>query len=262
MLALLFLGCTAGRGTCRSNSDCTVGTHCSSGRCLHDLDAGADGGTRVSDAGNDAAAISSDAGRDAATLPSDAGRDAATIVDAGHDASRDAGHVTSSIPLLFSEYVEGTGNNKALEIANLGTTTFDLSQCHIDDYANGGTTPMMVALTGTLAAGAVFTMCNSGASGFTPSTCTVSNGGAAVSFNGNDAIALVCMGMTVDVIGQIGNDPGTGWGTTVSTANQTLRRNCSVTSGDTNGANAFDPAAEWTNAGADVFSGLGTRGCP
>ena len=270
--ALFSLACANARSsnTCHVDGDCASGMHCVSGRCFAlPADAGRDGASVPSDAGHDAATAPADAFvamHDAGPSPVDAGRDAAIVADAGRDGGRDAGvdaaHVPSTIPLLFSEYVEGTANNKAIEIVNLGTARFDLTQCHIDSYANGSSTATTTDLVGSLSAGAVFTMCNSGATGFSPSTCTVSNASAAVSFNGNDALALVCSGMTVDVIGQIGVNPGTAWGTTVSTANQTLRRNCSVTSGDTNGDDAFDPASEWTSAGADVFDGLGTRGCP
>lgn len=231
------------------------------------------------DAGTDAASVASDAGADAAVLPvdagSDAGHDAAIAADAGrdggsdagrdagHDAGRDAAVVRSTAPLLFSEYVEGSGNNKAVEIANVGTSSFTLTGCTIRLYANGATT--MTAsydLTGSLASGAVFTLCNSGAAGFTPSSCTAAIAGGVMGFNGNDALAIDCPDGVVDVIGQVGSDPGSAWGTTVTTTNETLRRQCSVTAGDANGGDAFDPATEWTSAGADVFDGLGTRGCP
>ena len=50
----------------------------------------------------------------------------------------------------------------------------------------------------------------------------------------------------LDSIGQVGVDPGTEWGTGLtSTADNTLRRKATVTAGDPNGADAFDPAAEW-----------------
>ena len=50
----------------------------------------------------------------------------------------------------------------------------------------------------------------------------------------------------VDSIGQVGFDPGTEWGSGLtSTADNTLRRAAGVCVGDTDPSNAFDPAAEW-----------------
>ena len=48
------------------------------------------------------------------------------------------------------------------------------------------------------------------------------------------------------MIGQVGFDPGTAWGSGMtSTLDHTLRRKASVSAGDPDGSNAFDPAAEW-----------------
>ena len=60
------------------------------------------------------------------------------------------------------------------------------------------------------------------------------------------------------MIGQIGVDPGTEWGTGLtSTADNTLRRKASVEAGDANGSDAFDPAVEWDGFATDTFDGLG-----
>src|SRR6185503_17840818 len=79
-------------------------------------------------------------------------------------------------------------------------------------------------------------------------------------FNGDDAVGLR-KGMTVlAVIGQIGADPGTEWGSGLtSTADNTLRRKASVEAGDANGADAFEPAIEWDGFATDTFDGLGTH---
>ncbi len=272
----LALGCSNGRASCHFSSDCASNMHCLNSRCTPNApDGSADDASTATDGGHDAAfamtdaAPGSDAGNDAGLdAGHDAGHDAGSDAAArdaavAHDAAHDAARTTSSAPLLFSEYIEGTSNNKALEIVNRGTATFDLTGCTIVLYANGGTTATATYnLTGSLAANAVFTLCHSGATGFSPATCTASVAGGAVGFNGNDALELNCAG-TVDVIGQIGNDPGaSGWGTTVSTANQTLRRLCTVTVGDSNGSDPFDPATEWTGLAMDTFSGLGSYGCP
>ena len=62
------------------------------------------------------------------------------------------------------------------------------------------------------------------------------------------------------MIGQIGFDPGTEWGTGLtSTADNTLRRKASVEAGDANGSDAFDPSVEWDGFAVDTFDGLGTH---
>ena len=39
----------------------------------------------------------------------------------------------------------------------------------------------------------------------------------------------------------------------------TLRRKCTVTTGDKNGSNAFDPPLEWTGQPIDTLTGLGSH---
>ena len=82
-------------------------------------------------------------------------------------------------------------------------------------------------------------------------------------FNGDDAIVLRsggAGGTIVDSFGQIGVDPGTEWGTGLtSTADNTLRRLGSVTAGDTDPTDAFDPATQWAGFATDTFDGLGAH---
>ena len=86
---------------------------------------------------------------------------------------------------------------------------------------------------------------------------------AALNINGDDAVELVCAGQRFDVFGRIGEDPGFGWiGGGLSTQDQTLRRKCSVTMGDVDGSNPFDPSVEWDGFPTDTFGDLGAYGCP
>ena len=60
------------------------------------------------------------------------------------------------------------------------------------------------------------------------------------------------------MIGQIGFDPGTEWGSGLtSTADNTLRRKTTVEAGDADGSDAFDPASEWDGFATDTFAGVG-----
>jgi len=177
----------------------------------------------------------------------------------GTGGSGGSGGTTGGTPkLFFSEYVEGSSNNKALEIYNAGSSSVDLSTCGLNRYSNGGTTGYAVKIAsqgGFLAAGDVWVICHSSIS--TPSLCDELT--STINHNGNDTWEIVCNGVTQDVFGQVGYDPGTSWDAGgISTVDQTLRRKCSVTSGDTNGTNSFDPSVEWTSAGLDALSDLGS----
>ena len=164
--------------------------------------------------------------------------------------------------LLFSEYVEGSSNNKALEIINLSGNTVDLTADNyvVIFYFNGSTsggTP--ISLSGTITDGDVFVLVYSSADASLLAYADQTPGGSW--FNGDDAIELRkggASGDILDVIGQVGFDPGSAWGTEpITTVNHTLRRKGTVTIGDRNGANAFDPSVEWDGFATDTFSGLG-----
>ena len=170
-----------------------------------------------------------------------------------------AGGATNSPPaLIFSEYIEGSSSNKALEITALRDSVLD--GCKVGAYFNGsGEASVVASLSGVLEAGQVLTLCTSTLS---DQLGTVCNQVGRLTFNGNDAVALACDGKILDVIGQIGVDPGSAWGTgSITTVDHTLRRKCTVTSGDPSGLNAFDPSLEWQSFPLDTFSGLGSRGC-
>ena len=170
-----------------------------------------------------------------------------------------AGSSPKEPPVLwFSEYVEGSSSNKALEISTKTRSLLD--DCKVATYFNGKTEATVVAtLSGVLEAGQVLTLCTSTLKEKLPDSCTqVGN----LTFNGDDAVALSCSGIILDVIGQIGLDPGEAWGSeTNSTTDHTLRRRCSVPSGDPLGDDAFDPSIEWQALPVDSFDGLGARGC-
>ena len=161
--------------------------------------------------------------------------------------------------LLISEYIEGSSYNKALEIYNGTGAPVDLADYALEVYFNGSSTSgTSIALSGSLADGEVFVFAHSNADAAVLAQADQTYGGGL--FNGDDAVALVRQGQPVDVIGQIGVDPGSQWGDSATgTQNQTLRRNADVASGRTDGSSAFDPALEWTSAGQDSFDDLGSH---
>jgi Ca2+-binding RTX toxin-like protein len=166
----------------------------------------------------------------------------------------------ASSELFFSEYVEGSSNNKALEIYNGTGAPVTLTGVYdVQVFANGSpTATATVPLTGTIADGDVFVLARESAVAavLAQADQVTTN----FLFNGNDAVALRRSGAIVDVLGQIGSDPGTEWGSRdASTVDNTLRRKATVQAGDTNGGDAFDPALEWDGLPLDTFSGLGTH---
>jgi hypothetical protein len=161
---------------------------------------------------------------------------------------------------FFSEYLEGSSNNKAVEIYNAGGLALDQATCQVLVYANGSATATttMTLTAGSLLPGHVWVLCHS--SIVAGAYCDQKS--ASLSFNGNDAVALRCGSTVYDVVGQIGMDPGTAWtGTNATTLNQTLTIKCSVTAGDTDGSDTYDPSAHFVQAGLDVFTGLGSYNC-
>lgn len=163
--------------------------------------------------------------------------------------------------LFISEYVEGSSNNKALEIYNGTGAAVDLGGggYAVRVYANGASTAgTTVPLTGTVASGDVFVLASSTAAA--PILAVADQTSGAGLWNGDDAVALVKGGATVDVLGQVGFDPGTEWGSgLISTADNTLRRKGSVQAGDPTGTDAFDPAVQWDGFAVDTFDGLGAH---
>jgi uncharacterized protein len=162
--------------------------------------------------------------------------------------------------LFFSEYIEGSSNNKALEIYNPTTSTVSLSSYTVKLYINGTSTVGNVyTLTGSLAAGGVMVIVNNLATstfktvpGFVTSSVT--------NFNGNDTITLEKSGVVIDRFGQLGFDPGTAWTSgTLSTQDRTLRRKPSVKVGDPNATAVFDPALEWDGFAINDASSLGAH---
>lgn len=165
--------------------------------------------------------------------------------------------------LFFSEYVEGSGNNKLLELANPFTTPTSLTGCQLRLYSNGSPTPnQTLVLTQTIPAQDVLVFCNPGVAAAVMPQCDVVND-PVINWNGDDTIELSCNNTPIDVFGQIGFDPGLEWGAGVqSTQDNTLRRKCTVTAGDPAGTNVFDPAVQWDGFATDTFADIGAYGCP
>jgi uncharacterized protein len=163
--------------------------------------------------------------------------------------------------LFFSEYIEGSSNNKALEIYNgtgapidLGANSYAVQMC----FNGSASCALNIPLVGTVAPGDVFVLAQSGASPVILAQADQTNGSGW--FNGDDVVVLRKGAALIDSLGQLGVDPGTEWGTGLtSTADNTLRRKATIEAGDSNPTDAFDPVVEWDGFATDDFTGLGAH---
>ena len=163
--------------------------------------------------------------------------------------------------LFFSEYVEGSSFNKALEIYNGTGAAIDLGlgDYEIEIYFNGSTSPgTTVDLVGSVAPGDVFVVADDGADASVLAETDQTSSSSF--FNGDDAVLLRRAGVIIDSLGQTGTDPGSQWGSgDTSTQDNTLRRKPEICQGDPNDTDVFDPAAEWIGFPQNAFDGLGSH---
>lgn len=172
------------------------------------------------------------------------------IVSATTNASGGTGGTATE--LLFSEYIEGSGNNKALEIANNTGSSVSLSTYTVKKQTNGaGSWSTGLVLSGTLATGSKFTIVNSSMSStcFATSSANISTTATELTFNGNDAVGLFKNGVLIDIIGTFNG------GTANFAADVTLRRKSTVTSPTT----TFNLSSQWDSYAADTCSNLGAK---
>jgi endonuclease I/chitodextrinase len=166
------------------------------------------------------------------------------------------GSTNTANELFISEYIEGSGNNKAIEIANVTGNTIDLSLYNLRRQGNGsGAWSARFDLTGMLVSGDVVVIINGSASDATilaQADITVENNsstnfGEPVNFNGNDPVGLFKDETLIDIIGVFDGGSGN------FAQNTTLRRKSTVSEPNT----AFDLTNEWDSFGENNVDDLG-----
>lgn len=172
------------------------------------------------------------------------GQGTATVTATAQDGSTVTGSATVTVPapnyaseLIISEYVEGSHNNKYIEIYNGTGSPVDLSGYSLELHSSAAAAATSTnQLSGQLAHGAVYIVANSSAAlsgNFTVGLST----GSVCNFNGDDSVVLrrISDNAVIDMVGTIdGVDPGSVWlssDTSYSTAEFTLVRKPIVKSG-------------------------------
>jgi len=161
------------------------------------------------------------------------------------------GPAPGGVDLFFSEYVEGSSFDKAVEIYNPTLATVDLTNYQFKLYSNGSSTPTSTfSLSGQLLSNDVLVLGNTQASSGLASKVDVLT--SAINFNGDDYIELVNGDTIIDSVGFY--DVKQSWG-----SNKTLVRKPSITQGDNNRNDAFSVADEWDTEPSNTFSFLGAH---
>lgn len=124
--------------------------------------------------------------------------------------------------LFISEYVEGSGNNKAIELYNPTNEPISLNDYQLVRYSNGGTVPYSVALGGTIESKSTYVVVldkrDPDGTGYEQPVdsalqmkadtflCPVYEVNRMMYFNGNDAVTLekISDGSIVDIFGRVG----------------------------------------------------------
>lgn len=155
---------------------------------------------------------------------------------------------TNTVDLFFSEYMEGSSTNKALEIANFTGATVNLSEYSIKLSSNGSSTwtetynfPSNTSIPNE----EVYVVANGGTSVCTNVLDNLNN--AITGFNGNDALGLFKNDNPIDILGTLGD-------ATDYAENTTLVRNATITSGST-----VYNANEWTGYPQNTCTNLGSH---
>ena len=177
--------------------------------------------------------------------------------------------------LFFSEYAEGSSNNKYLEIYNASDVTVSLADYAYPSVSNAPTTVGEHEYWNTfdegaeIAPGGVYIIAHPSSDA---SILAYANETHTYLSNGDDGYALAYGTednyVIMDHVGDFNGDPGSGWevaGVSNATKDHTLVRKCSVEQGNSDwvasaGTNSED--SEWIVLDQDDWTNLGSHTSP
>ena len=163
---------------------------------------------------------------------------------------------------FISEYVEGSSNNKALEIFNPTSSAKNMGGYTLALFSNVATSTTNTFVFPswiTIPAGGTYVIAHAqGAAGLLAVADTNYGYPNVVSYNGNDAVVLLDPNNdTLDIIGIVGINPGSNWTVGSGATNEyTLERMSSVTKGQLDWTIG---ATEWTVYPQNTFTQLGSH---
>ena len=166
--------------------------------------------------------------------------------------TKSTGSASLASDLFISEYIEGSGYNKVIEIYNGMGAAVDLSNYSLFKQVNGaGAYGDELALSGTLLNADVFVISyvsgsNAASAGILAVT-DLQTASSAINFNGNDAVGLFKNGIQIDEVGVF--NQAASWGTDL-----TLIRKSSA-----NVPKAIYDAADWDVQSKDYIENLGAH---
>ena len=166
--------------------------------------------------------------------------------------------------LFISEYIEpnttGGGNNKAIEIVNLSSSTISLSGYSIKKQSNGGSWVNEFDLDSgnvtSIIPNDVFVITHVDASNpillaqadlVGPPNNDANNYGSPINFNGNDPVGLFKNGVLIDIIGEENNS-------SYHIQDKTYRRKSNISV-----PNSTYTTSEWDIFDVNTFDGIGSH---
>lgn len=187
--------------------------------------------------------------------------------------------------LFISEYIVGSNNNRALEIYNPTPNPINLANYKVGRFRDGASNPMLLSLSNTLQPYETWVVTIDKRDGnqtcpglecavdialqtvtdtFVNPTYVQSN--SPFYFNGDDAVILSDVAGTtiIDLVGKIGEDPGTAWSDTSGgwwTTGHTLVRKSNVLDGVKVNPSTFLVMNEWDSLSINIFDHVGWHTC-
>ena len=160
--------------------------------------------------------------------------------------------------LFISEYIEGTSNNKFIEFFNPTASEILLNDSYkLEIYSNGSImVSNSIALEGVVGSNGVFILKHPSES----LNVSADQQSGILNFNGNDALVLKKGNKIIDVVGQVGFDPGVEWTDLLcglGTQDGGLIRKSNIELGSTSASDTFKIDEEWTCTSIDDISNLG-----